>query len=284
MSLVHVSSYTINYSSAVKAKHSQPIAETSNVAHTAEDAATIERIRSRFTILSTMAGAVKDGNISAMIVTGPPGVGKSHGVKEVLFNNNEHSTAKYEIVKGAVSPLGLYAKLYEFREEGNVLVFDDSDSILFDELSLNILKAALNSNKTRTISWNTSSQVLKKDKIPKSFDFAAGIIFITNVQFESVKSKKILDHIAALESRCHFIDLQMNSIHDCMLRIKQLSNDGLLNGYHLTNEQKTEVVDFVLDNVDNLRELSLRTVLKAADLRSNFSSNWKDIAMVTLMK
>lgn len=283
MSLIHVSSYTINYSNAVVDKPVQPV-ETKTDQYTVEDVVTMDRIRSRFNVLSTMAGAVKDGNISAMIVTGPPGVGKSHGIKEVLFNNNEHSTAKYEIVKGAVSPLGLYAKLYEFRDEGNVLVFDDSDSILFDELSLNLLKAALDSNKTRTISWNTSSQVLKKDKIPKSFDFAAGIIFITNVQFENVKSKKILDHIAALESRCHFIDLQMNSVHDCMLRIKQLANDGLLNDYYLSDYEKKEVVDFVLDNVDTLRELSLRTVLKAADLRCNFSSTWREIAMVTLMK
>jgi hypothetical protein len=44
----------------------------------------IERIRERFDMLKDMTKAVKKGNVRAMIVSGPPGVGKSHGVEEVL--------------------------------------------------------------------------------------------------------------------------------------------------------------------------------------------------------
>ena len=48
------------------------------------DAETIERIRTRFNMLGEMTKAVKKGDVRAMIVSGPPGVGKSHGVEEVL--------------------------------------------------------------------------------------------------------------------------------------------------------------------------------------------------------
>ena len=44
----------------------------------------LTRLGERFQILTEMTKAVKDGNITAMIVSGPPGVGKSYGVEAVL--------------------------------------------------------------------------------------------------------------------------------------------------------------------------------------------------------
>ena len=116
------------------------------------DEAIVERLRSRFEVLKDMTKAVKEGTVRAMIVTGPPGVGKSFGVDEVLSKDDLFDTLgarkpKYEIVKGAMSAIGLYSKLYEYSEKGNVIVFDDCDSVLLDDLSLNILKAALDSSK-----------------------------------------------------------------------------------------------------------------------------------------
>ena len=51
---------------------------------TETDAEIIERLRGRFEILDDMTRAVKAGKIRSMIVTGPPGVGKSFGVEKVL--------------------------------------------------------------------------------------------------------------------------------------------------------------------------------------------------------
>ena len=39
-----------------------------------------------------------------------------------------------------------------------------------------------------------------------------------------------------------------------------------------------------MENRAKMRELSLRTVLKVADLRKSFTSNWKSMAEVTVMK
>jgi hypothetical protein len=209
-----------------------------------------------------------------MIVSGPPGVGKSFGVESVLekgdlFNKLADKKAKYEIVKGAMSSIGLYSKLYEFSAAGNVVVFDDCDSILMEDLSLNILKGALDSSKRRFISWNTDSRILRSEGIPDRFEF------------EHVRSKKLRDHLAALESRCHYIDLQMDTNREKILRIKQIVGDGMLDDRDMEQCQKDEVVEFIVSNQDKLRELSLRMVLKVADLRQSFPKTWQAMARTT---
>jgi hypothetical protein len=262
--------------------------DEATVAHETDEEI-VERLRKRFNILSEMTKAVRGGTVRAMIVSGPPGVGKSFGVEEVLgkddlFDMMGQRKPRYEIVKGAMSALGLYSKLYEYSDEKSVLVFDDCDSVLLDDLSLNILKAALDSSKKRTISWNTDSRMLRQDGIPDKFEFKGGAIFITNIKFENVRSKKLQDHLAALESRCHYIDLQMDTTREKVLRIKQIVEDGMLDAYDFEDAAKDEVVNFIVDNKNKLRELSLRTVLKVADLRKSFANTWKEMAEVTVMK
>ena len=263
------------------------VADTA-VAHESDEEI-IERTRARFQILTDMTTAVKSGDVRAMIVSGPPGVGKSFGVEEVLtkddlFNALGERKPRYEIVKGAMSAIGLYAKLYEFSSANNVIVFDDCDSVLLDDIALNILKAALDTSKKRTISWNTDSNMLRREGVPDRFEFKGGAIFITNIKFENVRSKKLQDHLAALESRCHYIDLQMDTDREKVLRIKQIVADGMLDSYEFEDFKRDEVVDFIMSNRAKLRELSLRTVLKVADLRKSFPGNWKAMAEVTVMK
>ena len=249
----------------------------------------IANMRDMFQTLEDMTLAVKKGQIRAMIVSGPPGVGKSFGVEAVLnkddlFNVLAERKPKYEVVKGAMSALGLYAKLYEFSAAGNVVVFDDCDSILMDDVSLNILKGALDSGKKRWISWNTDSRMLRSEGIPDRFEFYGEAIFITNIKFDHVRSKKLRDHLAALESRCHYLDLKMDTDREKILRIRQIVQDGMLDEYDFTDEERNEVVDFVVDNQSKWTELSLRTVTKLADLRKAMPTKWQERSKLTLMK
>ena len=255
------------------------------------DAEIIERMRERFDILEDMTRAVKKGEVRAMIVSGAPGVGKSFGVERVLAPHAMLSTIaddsklkKFEVVKGAMSAIGLYKKLYEYSDRKCILVFDDCDSVLLDDIALNILKAALDTSKKRVISWNTDSRSLIAEGVPNSFEYKGGAIFITNINFANIKSKKLQDHLAALESRCHYIDLTIHTERDKMLRIKQIVGDGMLKEYEFSVEQEAELVEFVDANKKRLRELSLRTVLKAADLIKSFPSKWQRVAEVSLMR
>jgi hypothetical protein len=266
---------------AIKAREKAVARET--------DEEIMTRIKERFDILEDMTKGVRKGDVRAMIVSGPPGVGKSFGVEAVLtkddlFDKMGERKPRYEVVKGAMSAIGLYSKLYEFSKKGNVLVFDDCDSVLLDELSLNILKAALDSSKKRTISWNTDSRILRSEGIPNQFEFCGSAIFITNIKFEHVRSKKLRDHLDALESRCHYLDLTIDTAREKILRIKQIVNDGMLDAYDLEQEQKDEVVQFIEVNKDKMRELSLRMVIKVADLRVAMPDKWKSVAALTCMK
>jgi hypothetical protein len=251
------------------------------------DSEIVERIRERFDMLKDMTKAVKKGNVRAMIVSGPPGVGKSHGVEEVLDRYATMETLgagkTHEVIKGAMSPIGLYCKLFNMADRGKVVVFDDCDSIFQDDLSLNILKAALDSKKNRWIHWNTDSFKLRNEGVPDKFKFEASAIFITNLKFDKVKGK-LREHLEALESRCHYMDLTIDTDKDKMLRIKQVVQDGMLNSYKLTDEVREDIIDFVDVNKNRLRELSLRTVLKVADLAVAFPSKWEAMAENTVMR
>ena len=114
---------------------------------TETDEQAIERIAARFSILDEMAEAVSTSKVRAMIVSGPPGIGKSYGVERALekrsmFDDIAGSQRKFEVVKGAMSAIGLYKKLYEHSGKGHVVCFDDCDAVLYDDLALNLLKAA----------------------------------------------------------------------------------------------------------------------------------------------
>jgi hypothetical protein len=259
------------------------------VAHQESDEEIMDRIEQRFNVLDDMTKAAIAGDIRAMIVTGPPGVGKSYGVeyqleKAGLFDVVGNRKVKYEVIKGAMTPIGLYCTLYKHSDPKNVLVFDDCDSILLDDLALNILKAALDSGKKRRIHWNSDSSMLRREGVPDQFDFKGSIIFITNLKFENLKSKKLQDHLEALQSRCHFLDLTLNTTRDKILRIRQIFRRGdLFQDYDFTPEQGEEIVAFMQENHGRLREISLRMALKLADL-TRISTNWRALAESTCMK
>jgi hypothetical protein len=250
----------------------------------------MDRIEQRFDILHQMTRATIAGDVRAMIVVGPPGVGKSYGVefeleKAGLFDKISGKKVKYEVVKGAMTPIGLYCTLYRHSDSNNVLVFDDCDSVFQDELSLNILKAALDSGKKRKIHWNSDSAMLRREGVPDMFDFKGGCIFITNLQFNNIKSKKMQDHLEALQSRCHFLDLTLNTMRDKFLRIKQIFRQGqLFKDYDFSPELGEEILAFMDSNQHKLREMSLRMALKLADLTKVSEDNWKALAASTCMK
>ena len=252
------------------------------------DEETIDRLRERFDMLEDMTRACKKGDVRAMIVSGPPGVGKSFGVEQVLDKNNlfdklADRKLKFGIEKGAASAIGLFKLLYNYSDKGCVLVLDDCDTVLYDETSLNLLKAALDSSPKRTLSWNTDSNLLRREGIPEKFEFKGSVIFITNLKFDNVRGK-IKDHLDAIMSRCHYLDLTLDTAREKLLRVKQIVKDGMLNSYKFSKDEEQEIVDFMLDNQDKLREISLRMCTKIADLRKSQSDRWKTMAEVTCMR
>lgn len=254
------------------------------------DEEVINRIRDRFEILHEMTRAATTGDIRAMIVSGPPGVGKSFGVEQeveraTMFDQIAGKRLRAEVIKGAITPVALYCTLYKYSDPNSMIVFDDCDSVFFDDVSLNLLKAALDSGKKRKISWLADSRMLRHEGVPETFNFQGSIVFISNLKFDNVKSGKLRDHLDALQSRCHYLDLTLNTMRDKILRIKQIANDGaLFADYDFDQAAQDEILTFMSDNQNLLREMSLRMAIKIADLRKSFPLKWKSLASTTCMK
>ena len=250
----------------------------------------IAEIAQRFGILDLMTKATINGEIRSMIVSGPPGVGKSFTVEHeieraTMFDQLAGRQLRHAVVKGAATAIGLYQTLYRYSDLNSVVVFDDCDSILFDEQSLNLLKGALDSGKTRRISWLSESSALRKEGIPTSFNFNGSVIFITNLKFDKVKSQRIKDHLEALHSRCHYLDLTLDTLHDKFLRIKQIASTGqLFENFNFEQCVQDEIIDFMEEHQHKLNEVSLRMAIKIAELRKSFPIEWKTMSRVTCMK
>lgn len=250
----------------------------------------MDRVAERFTILNEMTLAAKEGSIRAMIVSGAPGVGKSYGVERTLEDASVFDkltrVVRHEVVKGSTSAIGLYVKLFHYSAPNNVVVFDDCDDILQDEVSLNILKSALDSNDRRFINWNSNSHFLRREGIPNRFEFKGSVIFITNLKFDNFRGK-LKNHLDALMSRSHYLDLTIHTRREKLLRIRQIANSGFLFDpakYNFTDEQRTSIVDFVIDNADRMREISLRSTLKIADLVKMNPTDWQRRARILALK
>ncbi len=250
----------------------------------------MERIARTFGLQDKLVDSCAKGIIRGMVISGPPGIGKSFGVERQLATANMFLTVKginpnYETISGGVSAIGLYQKLYNNRAKEKVVVFDDCDGVLFEEECLNLLKAALNSGDKRQICWNKESRILETDDIPQKFDFEGSIIFLSNIDFDRsiAKQSRIASHLEAIMSRCHYMDLEIGSVRDKILRIKQIVRDGMLKPYGFTKKQDQEIVDFVQANAEYLREISLRMVKKIADFVKSDPKEWYELAEATCL-
>lgn len=194
------------------------------------------------------------------------------------------SRLRAEVIKGTATPFGLYSTLYKYSDSKCVVVFDDCDDILLDSVSLTLLKGALNTGRHRKISWLADSHSLRREGIPDTFDFQGSVIFISNLKFDKMKSPKLKEHLDALQSRCHYLDLTINTMREKILRVKQIARDSdLFDNTDLSEHEQNEIIEFMEQNKDKLREVSLRMAIKLAQLRNSFGSQWTEIAKMTCM-
>lgn len=247
------------------------------------------RIEQTFDMLNEVTAAASAGIICGLIVSGPPGIGKSFGVEATLKKENMFLTLRddvphYEIIGGSVGAVGLYKALFLNRQKGFVTVFDDCDNILYDQDTLNLLKNALDSKPVRKLSWLYESRTLREEDIPRNFEYKGSVIFLTNTDFDHVRSAKLKVHLDAMMSRVHYLDLGISSQRDQLLRIKQVVRSGMLRGYNFPPHIEDMIVDYITDNADYLRELSLRAVKKLADIVKMKPDGWETFTEATLLR
>jgi hypothetical protein len=100
-----------------------------------------------------------------------------------------------------------------------------------------------------------------------------------------MKSQKLRDHLDALQSRCHYLDLTLNTMRDKLLRIKQIAKTGaLFEDMDITDVGQDVIIEFMDTNKNKLREMSLRMAIKIAQLYKSFPNTWEKMARSTCMK
>ena len=246
-----------------------------------------EKLSDRFSVLSELTDNAVQGDIRSLIVSGPPGLGKSFTVEQAL-KKWDPEQLNHTIIKGYVKATGLYRTLYQFRQKNKVIVFDDADSIFFDDTALNMLKTVCDTTERRTVSYLADYNMVDGDSadlIPRSFDFDGTIVFITNMDFDRLidGGSKIAPHLEAMISRSHYLDLEMKSRRDYIIRIEQVVDQGLLSSRGLSETEVKDTMDFIYKNQSNLRELSLRMAIKIGDLRMK-KPNWEKVCRMTLLR
>lgn len=241
----------------------------------------------RFYILDKMSTGIINGDIRALIVSGAAGVGKTFNLEKQLKRAEANEKISLCTIKGTMSAVGLYETLWSNRNKGNILLIDDCDSIFRDEDAMNILKAALDTTDERWISWNKQSRYMEEKGIDTCFEYEGSIIFISNLNFQDVVEKdgRLAPHFAALMSRSIYLDLAIHSKNAIIARIEEVvENSDMVNSLGITREDGDEIVQFLKDNRNKVRNLSLRTVIKVASYLRTDRNEWQAIAKLTEFK
>lgn len=254
------------------------------------DVQVVELIRERFDVMHQMSIGATKGAVRGTIISGAPGVGKSHTVEWVLEQAAHKNPAfKSYVAKGALTAVNLYKLLWNYRHEGNVIVLDDADSIFFDNDGLSLLKAALDSGARRRICWLSESNALKADGIDTEMDFNGTLIFITNTDFQRIVDEgksKLAPHFEAMMNRSIYVDLRLHGRRAVALWVKHIvsKNNILIDKFSLTARQQNECLDYILKNQDKLRTLSIREALKLAQFMRVDPINWERTANIVLLR
>ena len=224
--------------------------------------------------ITDVVNAVALGNVNGMMLSGKAGTGKTHTVTTAL----EKQSCHYVMISGSTSTPGIVETLFD--NNNGVIVFDDCDSVFDEQESRNILKAALDTKKVRTISYMKKNpkfydpekimspehleEMETAGRIPNRFEFTGRIIFISNLK------KEKLDPDGAIRSRSLIIDVSPDDM-TIMERMKRLIK--FMEPLDMPIEEKEEVFEYIKDS----KNVSMRTFVKAACFKQTGVKNWKRI-------
>lgn len=248
----------------------------------------VVRISERFTVMYRLAKTSITGDTRGLVVSGAPGVGKSHTIKHLLYQAKDRGAINYIAISGTITPVNLYKVLYKFRNANDVILLDDCDTVYENEDSMNLLKAALDSSDSRHLYWLSDSNSLAKEGIENSFEYRGSIIFITNrdLQTAAMFDKGVMSvHYKALMDRAVYLDLQLHTPEDIIAWVSHMvMKNHILVQRGLSEADEKMVVEWVQRNYTQIPSLSLRLMNKLAGFVKNFPKDWENMARITAFR
>jgi hypothetical protein len=150
--------------------------------------------------LKQYADAFAAGHLSLLGVFGHPGVGKSRFIRRALGDG-------VCWINGNASAFGIYMLAYEHMDQP--IVIDDIDDLYRDRVGIRLLKALCQTEREKTIRWETDSKTLDRRDIERNFTTTSHVVIIGN------EWKSLNGNVSALEDRGHrlFFDPSAVEVH-----------------------------------------------------------------------
>ena len=241
----------------------------------------------------------------------PPGIGKTYTIQKQL----DELGVNYLKITGNVSMYAFGIQLcvinYHNPNRERVVVFvDDCESLFATEESCNMMKNVLDGCKRFTYEkslqsqWSNLSEIQKESvkyhqsdekmgfEVPTEtmvFIFASNFKLPVDDDIKAMKNKSttrsiLMSHKHAIRSRCTVGDFEMSD-EDLWGWIADVTlNTECLHRYNLSDTMKMEMLNFLWDNWDNLKERSIRLVEKMAAIVNEYPDKYNLIWEIDFLK
>ena len=249
-------------------------------------------INKRFRFMRRFVDFALKGKFTSVLITGPGGIGKTFPVERMLDDAEEDGRSIWR-VSGSMSAVKLVEALYFTQKKGDVLLIDDADAGFANVEFLNVLKAATDTKGRRVVSWLKQNKRLEEAGVESQFEYNGSVVIISNANMKE-KAEKGNRHIDAILSRAMHIDLGVNSSRSLALRVAymiqeenmfaQLFAASDLSDLH--DQAKGEIGEFIKQNRDAFRSLTLREAAKVAKMyiACEGDPEWHEMVLLSLGK
>ena len=212
-----------------------------------------------------------NSDVHLLVITGPPGIGKSSEVLKHLTEMGFIEGINYLYETGYITPLAMFRSLAQSRtlEGPKILIYDDIDSILKNKVSVGILKGALADVRgVRTVSYQSTTS---RDK-DQSFEFGGKVILILNGIAKNSTIEPLLDRGIYYNIELHKGELETH------IESHLSSMFPTLNA-----EEKVDVWNKI-KVFTSLENFSFRTVKRAMAMYKSDKVNWYKMFKQSLNK
>jgi hypothetical protein len=250
----------------------------------------VKRVKSKFGAIQHIAEVFVTGQSAqrGLLISGDAGTGKSHYVKQAFISTNTTKRVDYQKSK-TFTPPALYAKLWENRMPGDVVVFDDCslESMTGESFRkwTSWIKGGLELSKgPKMIGYEAASKnaLFEELGVEPEFDFQGSIIWITNTRFDKL-AKKFGDHWDAVKGRFIPVEVFLTKEEKYMYtnylieEVDMLGNNCEAKDGGYSEEIIELTLEYLCDNYDNFKEITPRVAIKVADTMEMYPTMWKSI-------
>lgn len=254
------------------------------------------------------AQATLDSKYRHTYIYSPPGLGKTHTVEKAV----ENTGVNFVTISGNISMFSFGIQLAVTnhvipKDEQVVVVVDDCDEILKNEINVNIMKNVLSGKevysyeKSLQSQWNNLSDLQKeaveKHSSPSRMGFVVPtnrfvFIFTSNFKLptdDDVKTARdkgqakanMKAHLNAIRSRCKPADFELTDDEQWGWIADVILNTNCVN---LTYEDKIILLDWMYNNWEDMKERSIRTAEKMAEVIIEDPTGYRDTWEIDYLK